>query len=117
MVVVVVPMIVVVVIVAVRVLTGPVSADSTTWLAVVPAAVRMGADLLEVVGEEHAHLRRERGVVLAEVGERRAEAGLLHGRTLRRSGTGRSVGRDPTAQPVTNEKAGNTHRGGDRWRP
>jgi uncharacterized protein (TIGR00106 family) len=74
----------VIVVMFVRALTGPIGAASTAGLAVVAAAIRPRPELGQVVGHHHPELGGQWGVVLAEVGERDADAWLIHvGQTTR----------------------------------
>jgi hypothetical protein len=74
-------------------LTGRLGPHSTAGLAVVAATVLPGADLGEVVRDDHPQLRGERRVVGGPVRERGAEAGLG-------SGIGFRHDQEPTASPA-----------------
>lgn len=80
----------VLVVMVVRALTGPVGSASTARLAVVPATVRTGSQLLGVVGDHHPHPDGERRVVVSEVRQRGAHARAFH--AWHRSGQGWSMG-------------------------
>jgi DNA-3-methyladenine glycosylase I len=68
--------VVVVIIVGEAARTGRRGRHSTTGLAVVSAAILVISELDQVVGEDHAKLRRERGVEGVPVGSDGCEAGL-----------------------------------------